>query len=304
MFLNDKIDIFNSRMARYYYVIFNLIAITVIVYIGVDLFYKLMPVKYARTDIQTVDSPVTEEKTTSGKSSLSNYQTIIDRNIFSKVAVSAQKGDTDADELKNTTLRLSLLGTIAGSRKTSAAIIQDTGAKTQGLYREGDSIQGATVKSIMRNKVILAIGSRDEVLLMEGPESGTTGKVPDSGQADTGMEPTPAATASVERNMNIKRADIEASLKDLNELLSQATIQPHASDGEPDGLTITGIKAGSIFRKMGLRNGDIIKGVNNDAIKTTEDLIGMYNDLKSAPDISIQITRRGQERSFNYNFTD
>jgi general secretion pathway protein C len=156
----------------------------------------------------------------------------------------------------------------------------------------------------MRNKVVLAIGNRDEVLLMEGPEAGGTGMVSDTSQVEAAAETTPAATAAVERNMNIKRSDIEASLKDVNELLSQASIQPHSTDGEPDGLTITGIKAGSIFRKMGLRNGDIIKGVNNDSIKTTEDLIGMYNDLKSAPDISLQITRRGQERSFNYNFTD
>jgi general secretion pathway protein C len=245
-----------------------------------------------------------EEGTPSKKSSLSDYQTIIDRNIFSKVAVSAQKGEVDVDDLKSTSLKLALLGTIAGNRKTSAAIIQDTGARTQGLYREGDSIQGATIKSIMRNKVVLAIGNREEILLMEGPEAGETGKTSDTGQAEAGAETIPAATAAVERNMNIKRSDIEASLKDINELLSQASIQAHSTEGEPDGLTITGIKAGSIFRKMGLRNGDIIKGVNNDSIKTTEDLIGMYNDLKSAPDISLQITRRGQERSFNYNFTD
>ena len=302
MFLHDKIDIFNGRNAKFYYIIFNLIAITIIVYIAVGIFYKVMPVKYVQPDSNTVDSPLMEAETPSKKSSLSDYQTIIDRNIFSKVAVSAQKGDVD--DLKSTSLRLALLGTIAGNRKTSAAIIQDTGAKTQGLYREGDSIQGATIKSIMRNKVILAIGNRDEALLMEGPESGGTATVSDTGQPEAAAESAPAATAAVERNMNIKRSDIEASLKDINELLSQASIQPHSTNGEPDGLTITGIKAGSIFRKMGLRNGDIVKGVNNDAIKTAEDLMSMYNDLKSAPDISLQITRRGQERSFNYNFTD
>ena len=69
-------------------------------------------------------------------------------------------------------------------------------------------------------------------------------------------------------------------------------------------MAVTGIKAGSIFRKMGLRNGDIVKGVNDNEIKSTEDLINIYNDLKSAPDISLQIMRRGQERSLNYSFTD
>lgn len=303
MFLQDKISILNSRMAKFYYILFNLIAITIIVYIGIDAFYRVIRTKYAVVNTETAVPRAIEEETSSMKSSLSDYQAIIDRNIFSKNAVPAQQGDVDIDALKRTSLKLVLLGTIAGSKKTSAAFIQDTGTRTQGLYREGDTVQAATIKSILRNQVVLAVGNREELLTIEEAESGGAGTDTETAKAETASE-SAASAAAVERNITIKRADIDSSLKDLNELLSQASIQAHSTDGEPDGLTITGIKAGSIFRKMGLRNGDIIKGVNNDAIKTTEDLIGMYNDLKSAPDISIQITRRGQERSFNYSFTD
>jgi len=303
MFLQDKMDIFNRPMTKLYYIIFNIIAITVIIYIGVDIFYRVIRMKYTQVEVQTVDAPAKEEETPSVKSTLKNYQAIIIRNIFSKIDVSAQKG-VDIDKLKSTSLKLSLIGTIAGNNNTSAAIIQDTGTKTQGLYRIGDSIQNAVIKSIVRKKVVLKIGNREEVLTME--DSASVGKktASDPDQAENIEEAASPATAAIERNITIQRKDIEASLKDVNELLTQASIQPHSTDGESDGLTITGIKAGSIFRKMGLRNGDIIKGVNNDSIKTPEDLINMYNDLKSAPDISLQITRRGQERAFNYTFAD
>lgn len=305
MFLIDKINIFNGRMNRLYHILSNIVAISIIVYIGVDTFYRVVRMKYTQVDTKSIDSQVTEEETSSVKSSVNDYQTIIDRNIFSKISVSAQKGDADIDRLKSTALKLVLIGTIVGDNKTSAAIIEDTGTRAQGLYRIGDNIQNAVIKSILRKKVVLQVGNRDEVLTVEEAGSGSAGKASNITQSEAVSEAAqPSTAAAVERNITIPRKEIEASLKDLNGLLSQASIQPHSTDGEPDGLTITGIKAGSIFRKMGLRNGDIVKGVNNDPIKTAEDLSNMYNDLTSAPDISIQITRRGQERTFNYTIND
>jgi general secretion pathway protein C len=113
-----------------------------------------------------------------------------------------------------------------------------------------------------------------------------------------------AATAVMERKISIKRQDIDESFENINDLISQATIQPHYTDGEADGLTVTGIKPGSIFRKMGLRNGDVVKGVNDNEIKTAEDLISMYNDLRSDSNISLKIIRRGRETNLNYTFID
>lgn len=295
-------DIFSGRMAKFYYILFNLIAITIILYISVDAFYRVLRMKYTQLDLQTVTQPVILEETPSVSVDLDEYQVIIDRNIFSKNNLPAQKTDIDVDALNRTSLKLVLLGTITGNEKNSAAFIQDTRTRTSDLYREGDSVQGSTIKSILNKKVVLSTGNKDEILEME--ETVETGKTSDIVQVETASETLPEATALVERNINIQRSYIDESLQDLNGLLSQASIQPHSTDGVPDGLTITGIKAGSIFRRMGLRNGDLIIGVNNEAIKTTEDIINMYNDLKSAPDISLQISRRGQERSFNYTFIE
>lgn len=303
MSLNDEINILNGRMNKFYYTLFNIIAITVIIYLGVDSFYRVIRMKYTEVDIKTFNSPVIEEETSSLRSSVNDYRTIIDRSIFSKINVPAQSGDIIIDDLDSTSLKLVLIGTIAGNKETSAAIIQDTSTrpKTQGLYRIGDTIQHAEIKSIVRKNVVLRVGNRDEVLTME--ESESSGTV--TSQAETVAQAAPTTTTAViERNINLKREYIEESLKDLNGLLSQASIRPHSTDGEADGLTITGIKAGSIFRRMGLRNGDIIQGVNNNTIQTTEDIMNMYNDLISAPEISLQITRRNQARSFNYTITD
>ena len=53
---------------------------------------------------------------------------------------------------------------------------------------------------------------------------------------------------------------------------------------------------------MGLRNGDIVKGVDGNEIKSTDDFISLYNDLQNNEDVAIQIIRRGRERTINYRF--
>ena len=306
MFFQNKINISNENMLKLYYVIFNIIAITIIIYIGVDTFYRVMRIQFVQAYVRPASSQGASEDTPSLKTGLKDYQTIVSRNIFSKITVPEQDGDINIDELKRTSLNLSLLGTIAGNDKTSAAIIEDKTNRNQGqgLYRVGDSIQNAVIKSIVRGKVVLRINNTDEVLTMDELESGGTAQASDTDQTVSVATATTTTATAIERNITIKRSLINESLENLNELLSQASIQPHSTDGVADGLTITGIKAGSIFRRMGLRNGDLIVGVNDDPINTPEDLINMYNDLKSAPEVSVQILRRGRLRDMNYTFTD
>jgi general secretion pathway protein C len=308
MFLQDKLNMVNAHTEKIYYVIFNIIAITIIVYTGVDIFNRIISMNFAQVAVNVTQPIQEQEQPVAVRSSLNNYRPIADRNIFSKVNVSPAKTEEE-NAIIITSLKLTLLGTIAGDNKTSTAFIEDAATKTQGLYKVGDNIQGAVIKSISRNRVVIKMGNRDEILEMgeDTLSGGLTGMAMTSNQGMVEAATSqllPAALTGAERDISMNRKEVNESLKDLNGLLSQASIQPHSTDGQPDGLAVSGIKAGSIFRKMGLRNGDIVKSVNNEAIKTPEDLINMYNELKTAPDISVQILRRGQERTLNYNFVD
>jgi general secretion pathway protein C len=286
-------------MTRIYYIIFNLIALAGIIYFGVDTFYRIAVERLNRNDTQGIAMQHVAHGERQAKVRLSDYNVIDDRNIFSKIRMLDSKGYTaDVEELEPTSLRIRLLGTVAGDRASAVAIIEDTSKKTQEIYRVGDSVQEAVIKSILRGKVVLAVGNRDEILVMEEPSSGGTDERQESVMGlSQGVE-------RMERTIALRHSNIDESLEDINDLLSQASIRAHYTDNQPDGLAITGIKAGSIFRRMGLRNGDIIRGVGNNEIRTPEDVIALYNDLKSETDVSLQITRRGREMSLNYSFRD
>jgi len=62
---------------------------------------------------------------------------------------------------------LKLLGTIAGGNPEEAfAVIEDQRKKKQFLYQIGQSVQGAEIIKILRQKVVLNYQGEDQVLEM------------------------------------------------------------------------------------------------------------------------------------------
>ena len=90
-------------------------------------------------------------------------------------------------------------------------------------------------------------------------------------------------------------------MENLGELMEQANLRPHIVDGQPSGISITGIKPNAIFRKMRLRNGDVITGVNGSSIESVEDAVKFVEQLSSGSNIQLQIKRRGREQTLDYS---
>jgi general secretion pathway protein C len=189
------------------------------------------------------------------------------------------------ETLEPTSLKIALLGTVAGSEQNAVAVIEEKKLRKQGLYRVGDSVQGAMVKMILRGKVILRVGDKDEILTMEENTSKSG-----NGKGRSGDQ----------TSIRVRRSDIEKSMKNINTLLSQVRIRPHFKNGEADGLSISRIRPNSIFTKLGLRNGDVVQAIDETPIQSPDDILSFYEKIKSGSKISIQITRRGRQKTINY----
>lgn len=281
-------------MTKNIYTLFNLIAIAAIIFIGIDTGYRFVEAQLEQPDFKKIS--VSTPKKISKRirtQRLQDYEIINRRGIFGKTIKDAGKDIDEVENLDTTSLNISLIGTAAmGDQKTATAVIAVK--RKQALYHVGDSVEKALIKKILRGKVVLRVNGKDEILLMEEPTTKTVNLSPSSSRASSpGTRPGPS------RTITIKRDDIEQSLSNIQDLVTQASIKPHFTDGEVDGLSVTGVKAGSIFRKMGLRNGDIVKSVNGNDIKSPEDLLSLYSDLQAEDNISIKIIRRGRERTNN-----
>jgi len=289
-----------TPMPKRYNIIFNFVALTIIIYIGVDIFYTIVQARLRQRDTSAVVAqPVTDSSKTQ-KPPLNHYQLIMSRNLFgSETTPSDYAEPEDIEALEPTTLSVALLGTVSGSARNTYAVIEETDKKKQGLFRVGDNIQGGSIKEILRGKVILSVEDRDEILTMEESAKRSREEAPVASR--TRSSPSrPGRTGS--RTVTVRRSDVEASLGDINKLMTEVRVRPHYKDGQPDGLAISRIKAGSFFSKLGLRDGDVVQEINGSGIKSPDDILGLYQQLKSGSEVGLQIDRRGRQETINYKF--
>ena len=297
-------------MIHRYFTIANLLLITVGVYLCVSAFYTFVT---ARLDYGisagVTANPVSSNPVGPSHSPLADYAAIAKRNIFNssdqeQAAAPVVEETLNLETLKQTDLKLKLWGTVTGQNEGDYAVIEDAKAREQNLYRAGDTIQNAVVKLILREKVVLKVGDNDEILAME--ENAGQGRRSPAARRDvqSPSSPSPAErlpVSSYPRKIRLQADQVEKAMENLGELMEQATLRPHIEDGQSAGISITGIKPNAIFRKMRLRNGDIITGVNGDAIESVEDAVKVVEQLSSGSDIQLQIKRRGREQSLDYN---
>ena len=274
-----------------YITIINLILIAIVIHYGVKSFYKIAALKLDVTDVATATGKKTSPIESEAYRPLTYYQPIFERHLFGKEPETDPKPEQiQIDSLKQTELKLKLWGTVVGGDNQTYAVIEADRAG-QNLYRTGDTIQNATIKMILREKVVLHVNGRDEILEME--KLLATGSV---------ARPGPIRTASAEpQNIALKRAQIEGAVQNPNQLLQEIRIRPHFEKGKLDGLTITAIKPDSIFRKMGLISGDILTSVDGEKIESMDDALKFYETIKAASTVKLDIKRRGQLQTIEYN---
>lgn len=270
--------------------IFNLLIITSLAYAGVDSFYRVADT-YVTAAPVNLAAPVEKAKVkNTRRRPISQYKkTIVTRDLFHTIKPEEPELDIPAPEdLEVTKLKIKLLGTIVGPPELSFAIIQDSVKKKQDLYGVGDKVAGATVKQINSGEVVIAVGGRQEVLLMEEDKDDRKSSSSRSRRSD--------------RDYTVKRGEINDAIGNINHLMTQVNVRPHFENGKPAGLMLRRIKDGSIFKRMGLEDGDVIKGVNDEEIKDTEDVLSLYRTMKDSQAVTLQIKRKGALESINYEF--
>lgn len=280
------------------FIFVNLLCITASTYVAVDGFYGTISARLTRTPSSARHDVYRVGDTETARRPLSAYKAVLDRNLFNTRSTSAPpSGKVDVESLEQTKLNLKLWGTVSGTDGGDYAVIEDVKARAQNLYRAGDSIQTATVKEIFREKVVLTVNGKNEVLQMQKLESGKTLSSP-------GGLPRQAAGSSGAvraQRISLRRSYIEKSMTDMATLMTQVQIQPHMENGSPAGLSLSSIKPNSIFRRMGLRNGDIITGVDGSEISSVDDALKLVDNLKSSSNLSVQLKRRGRDKSIEYS---
>jgi general secretion pathway protein C len=214
--------------------------------------------------------------------------------------------DDNAEPVKSG-LRVKLLGTLVSTDKLwSFASVQDMATQRSQTYMVGDRIQGAEVLDIQRERVIVLNNSRREFIdnqpgdgsapmpSFTPPPVASAAPVPNSGLG-TGIR------ATSENEYEVPRGEIDKTLANLNEVAMQARIVPAFKDGQAQGFKLFSIRPDSIYSKIGVQNGDVIRRINGFDLNSPEKALEVYSKLKESSRIEIEIERNGAPVRKTYN---
>jgi general secretion pathway protein C len=282
-------------MVDRYFTLANVILITAFIGLCTGTFYKVVTsfMDKGATVAHRIEAPEESDMDQAPAKSLGDYGTVAGRNLFNVGSMDTATSNSalSLDDLEKTDLQLTLWGTIAGGGDLAWAIIEDKAARSQGLYKVGDTVQNATLTHVFRNKVVLNVNGKDQILETSDGENTGGGGLPGPG----------GITEAGPGRISVDRTTLNESMKDINSLMKDVRIRPHFSNGQSDGLIISGIRGDSMFKKLGLRNGDIILGVDGSKIESVDDAMKLYGGLKNMQNMKIEIKRRGQVQTLDYN---
>jgi general secretion pathway protein C len=160
---------------------------------------------------------------------------------------------------------------------------------------------------ILREKVVLRVDGKDEILGIEEVPGGSRASGGPSSIANRRRQikrPSKRPSSADSQNIILERSKIEIAVKNVNDLMKNVRIQPHFTDGQPDGFRLTGVRPDTFFYDMGLKSGDVITGVDGKKIESVDDAFMLYQGLQSSSNIQLQVKRKGRQKNINYRITD
>lgn len=266
-------------------------ALAVILFLGTGILYNLLKLQLIRTKPAPAAVERTKAAAVAVREPLDAYQIIPVRNLFGTTTSAVAEPQATAVQPPVIEQLFALKGTVAGEGKFGFAIVEEKATQAQRLVRSGDALSGGRIVRIGRREIAVAVG--DQVVTLKVTES----------QEEPLRQAAPSpAPAIIPGATVLSRAELDMELQDMGSLLRKALVRPYFNAGAQEGFIISNIRAGSLYQKMGIMNGDIIQEVNNRKIRTADDVMGLLSTIKAGSSLSMTITRRGNKETLHYQF--
>lgn len=324
-----------GSIVKKYVWILNLIAVAAVSYFLARMTTLLIAGYFPDVVIPPKPPRIATTEMTGKSQSEVDIDAIIKRNFFDSqesvfqhdavikpvVADNGDKADNQNKAPKNlsavlTTLNIQLISTVAvgdGRDRLSSCVIQS--GRAPDVYTVGGKKSFAPNTSITRilprRVEFLNDGTLEYVELQDYAKGMNPRAQPEknplqSKRVQTVETPEDngagAGSGSIERegnNFTIPRVEVDKALANLAKIYTDIRAVPYFKNGKADGFKLINVKPGSLFEKLGLRRGDILRSINGTTLDIQSGL-QTFNTLKNESSFTLEIERRGVEQSFSY----
>jgi len=265
-----------------------------------------------KTTVSTVKSQKTAEKII--KKNIFNSALSFDekkevQNVNVTQNNSEQNGNNQpANECKESNIAVTIVATIpAEPVEFSYLGIMDKATNDVKYYSVGDEFveSGVFVFDVMRSVIILDRNGVKECIYAGREKEEKKAPVIVDNNVAAGSSSNVDVKQTGANSYEVSSEDLERELKNLNKLSRDARIIPAFDKDSPDksiGFKVFAIKSGTLFEKIGLKNGDIIQSINGMPIDSPDKALEIYSKLiEGTSSVKVDLTRHGQKQSLDYS---
>jgi general secretion pathway protein C len=224
-----------------------------------------------------------------------------------------------------TSLRAQLVaGIVAEQPRWSVAVVADRSNGQVRSYGIGDEVLGSKLLSVERIRderdptglavrvaaIVCHDGRKEYVDFDTGgggspPPSANVGVVPvppPSGDPSGHLAPDGVRKTS-ENKYEVKKSLLDGTLSNLNSVATQARIVPSFKNGVANGFKVFSIQPNSFYSAIGVENGDVVQKINGYEINSPDKALEIYQKLREARHVTVDLERNGQMIRKEYNVT-
>jgi type II secretion system protein C len=161
------------------------------------------------------------------------------------------------------------------------------------ILSQGEEIDGYILKKLFKNYVIFEKLSKEYRVDLKQKEN-------ISYEIMNAIDDTKKEIVIKEDSVEISREYLNSYIKDVDKIWNNIGIKEVKVANEIEGFQISKITKESVFEKIGLKEGDIIKAINNNQLKSYADAFKVYNNINNTNYLNIEILRNNEKMELNY----
>jgi general secretion pathway protein C len=183
-------------------------------------------------------------------------------------------------------LNLTLTGVAV--RPTGSCALVVVQGQPESAFCVGEELSpGVRLEAVEGDRILILRNGLREAVFMKDADKVAAGITP---------PPPPIVQPGATGGQIVDRRQLQQQLG-RPEFLSQALIVPN-----PDGgFLVRQIQPGSLYEKLGLRPGDVIRNVNGQALTNMDDVMRLYQQFGSAQRVLLEVQRQGRNETLYYD---
>jgi general secretion pathway protein C len=99
----------------------------------------------------------------------------------------------------------------------------------------------------------------------------------------------------------VDRRELAGAVDSMSGLMTQLRAVAEVHDGRPAGFKLFRIKEDSLFARLGLRDGDVVRRINGTEIADPSALLSFLDRLRHEPRVALDILRQDAPQTMVYD---